>query len=102
MLTPRGIFINILVFIIASLYWYATGHSVPAIMGYIFISLYAYDEKLYFVSDIVAIITLLLVVYFFLIDYYINEIPGDIMHFGFGSLYMIVIYFKARAIFYPD
>jgi len=102
MITPGSIFINILVFLTASLYWVMSGHFLPAILGYIFVILYMYDEKLYFISDIVAILALFGVIIFFYIDYTQYKEPDSMVNFGVGVLYMIVIYLKTRAIFNND
>lgn len=102
MFTPDRIFLNALILIVAGLYWYMTGHAVPAVLGGFFVLVYMYDEKLYLFADILAIITLILVIYFFISDYYFNDLSEDVMHFGSGILYMIVIYLKAKRIFNAD
>lgn len=102
MFTPSRIFINLLIILVAILYWYMTGHIVPAVLGGFFVLVYMYDEKLYLFADILAILTLILVIYFFFWDYYFQEVNDGVTHFGSGILYMIVIYLKARRIFNAD
>ena len=102
MFSPGSIFINLLIITIAILYWFMTGHIIPAILGGFFVLVYMYDEKLYLFADILAIITLLLVIYFFFYDYFFNVVDDNVMHFGSGVLYMLVIYIKAKRIFNAD
>jgi len=99
MLTPGSIFINALVLLTASLYWLMSGHAIPAILGYLFVVMYALDEKLYFLSDIVAIVTLLAIIVYFYLDYSHYEEQDSVAHFGIAVIYMLVIYFKTREIF---
>ena len=101
-MTPSAIFINILVFISASWYLFTTGHYFPALLGYLFVIVYMFDEKFYLISDILAAIALLSIIFFFFKDYYFVDTSGDAMSFGSGIIYMFVIYFKLRAIFDPD
>lgn len=102
MFTPSRIFINALILLVAILYWYMTGHILPAVLGGLFVLVYMYDEKLYLVADALAIVSLISVIYFFFSDYYFNEVDEGMMHLGSGILYMIVIYLKARRIFNAD
>jgi len=102
MLTPSRIFINFLVIISASLYWFMSGHIVPAVLGYVFVLLYILDERLYMFSDLLAIITLLMIPGYLYYDYYYLNVPYENDHFGMGVIYMFVIYFKVRQIFNND
>lgn len=99
MFVGEKLFLNILVYIVATLYWNMTGHMSPALLGYLFVTLYIIDEKLYFTAFILAIITLLLVIYFFIYDYITYEEGGSIYHLGTGVFYMLVIYLKSKSIF---
>lgn len=99
MLTPGSIFINFLVVLSASAYWFMSGHAVPAILGYLVVLVYISSEKLYFTSDILAILALVGVIVYFFVDYAHYEAKDGVLHFGMGVLYMIVIYLKTRQIF---
>lgn len=102
MFTPSRIFINFLVVISGSLYWLMSGHMVPAVLGYTFVLLYILDERLYLLSDLLAIVTLLMVPAYLYYDYYYLNVNYEHNHLGIGVIYMFVIYFKARQIFEND
>lgn len=78
------------------------GHMVPAVLGYVFVFLYMLDERLYLLSDLLAIVTLLMIPLYFYLDYYEYNVDVNNIHFGIGVIYMLVIYFKARQIFDND
>ena len=102
MFTPSRIFINVLVLISGSLYWLMSGHMIPAVLGYLFVMLYMLDERLYLLSDILAIITFLIMLGYLYHDFYYLDISYKDTHFGAGLIYMFVIYLKARQIFDND
>ena len=95
-------FLNILVIIVASMYWYFSGHYIPAILGYIFLGVFLYDDDLYFVSYIFGILALIAIIYFFYADYIAYQEGEGVLHFGTGVLYMVVIFFKSFNIFEND
>ena len=95
-------FLNILVFVVASMYWYFSGHLIPAVLGYTFVAVFLYDEELYFISDVFGILALITVIYFFYSDYFFYKDGDGILHFGTGILYMLVIFFKSYNIFEND
>lgn len=94
-------FLTILVFLVASAYWYMTGHYIPAILGYIFLLIFLYADELYFVSLVTGIITLIAIIYFIFFDYnlYKDESTSQI---GISILYILVIFFQSREIFNAD
>ena len=93
---------NIMVFIVASAYWYFSGHSIPAFLGYAFVLIYMYNSEYYFGAYMVGIITLFSVIYFFYSDYVSLEYGRDTLEFGVGVLYMLVILMKSKSIFDND
>ncbi|MFK5937429.1 MAG: hypothetical protein QM497_03435 [Sulfurimonas sp.] len=99
MFSGEKLFINILLILTAIFYWYTSSHIVPSIMGVIFMLMYSYDEKLYFTSYIFAIFTLILVIFFFILEYIDYTDGDDMTQFGAGALYMIVIGIKSKEIF---
>ena len=102
MFVGERMFLNILVYVVATVYWYLTGHAVAAILGYVFVSVFIYADELYFTSLILAVITLLAIIFFFYYDYFFYKEGGDLSGFGIGILYMIVIFLKSRSIFNAD
>ena len=102
MFTGEIIFLDILVFFVASVYWYMTGHAAAAILGYIFVSIFIYSDKFYFVSLVMAIITLITIIFFIFYDYNLYKEGNAISEVGISSLYMLVIFLKSRSIFNAD
>jgi len=99
MFVGEKLFLNLLVLMVSTLYWYISGHYVASLLGYLLVLEYLYSEKSYMLSYAIAIVTLIAIITFFFLDYY-NYKDGDgVLHFGTGILYMIVIYLKSRAIF---
>lgn len=93
------LFLNILLFVVASTYWYITGHEVPTILGYLFMLVFLYADKLFFISLITGIITLLSIIYFTFFDKSsFGEVDG-ISQVGISVLYMLVIFFQSKSIF---
>ena len=95
-------FLNMLVFLVASTYWYITGHYIPAILGYIFILVFLYADELYFASLIVGVFTLLSIIYF---SFYTTNSYTDgsnISQTGISVLYILVIFFQSKSIFNAD
>ena len=92
---------EMLFFIVASIYWYITGHFVPAVFGYAFALVFMYDDELYIASYALGILALFSVVYFFYSDYFSTDSTD-----GIGSaiciIYMLVILIKAKKIFDND
>lgn len=76
-----------------------SGHITPAIFGYLCIVIYMYDEKFYFLTDIVAILALISIIVYFFIDYSNYQEQDGVMHFGIAVVYMIAIYFKTSQIY---
>lgn len=99
MLDGEKLFLNILLIILASSYWFTTGHIIPAIMGYLVVVLYFFDETFAFVSMILTIIALFLMIYFFFVDYVYYKEGENFAQFGFSTMYMLVLYLKSRSIF---
>lgn len=99
MLDAEKLFLNMLLVVLASAYWFTTGHMIPAILGYLIMILYFFDETFGFLDMIVTIVTLLLMIYFFFVDYAYYKEGQNFAQFGFSVMYMLVLYFKARSIF---
>ncbi len=95
-------FLNMLLLIVASTYWYITGYHIPAISGYVFMVLFLYSDKLYFISLIMGIITLLAIIYFTFYDYTFSQDKDAISQVGISVLYMFVIFFQSKSIFNGD
>ncbi|MEA3370109.1 MAG: hypothetical protein U9Q40_02090 [Campylobacterota bacterium] len=89
-------FINILVLVVATMYGFFSGHIIPVVLGILFLAIYLYDDALYFTSLVLAILTIVSVIFFFFYD---NLFLDSTLEFGTGILYMIVILFKAKNIF---
>jgi len=102
MFTGEMVFLDILVFFVASVYWYMTGHAAAAILGYLFVSMFIFSEKLYFVSLIMGLITLMAIIFFIFYDNYLFQDRNAISEIGISTLYMIVIFLKSRSIFNAD
>jgi len=94
------LFLNILVFIIAFIYWYLTTYEVPAILGIIFILISLYADKLYFVSMFMGIITLLSIVFFVFNNPSTQEMA--LSQVTINALYMLVVFFKSKSLFDAD
>ncbi|MDA7816913.1 hypothetical protein N9A28_01835 [Sulfurimonas sp.] len=91
---------NIMLFIAASTYWYLTGHATPAVIGYILILMY--KEDLAFVSILTAGAGISAVVYCFWLDFFEYKVGDEVLVYGMGIIYMLVLYIKARKLFYND
>ena len=96
------LFLNMLLLISASAYWYVTGHLLPAVLGYLVLVLYFVDTTFAMLDLVLSILALLIIIYFFVLDYYIDEKPDDFAQYGFSVIYMFVIFFKSRSIFNAD
>jgi len=96
------LFLNMLLLVSASAYWYVTGHFLPAILGYLVLVLYFFDTTFAMFDLVLSILVLLIIIYFFVVDYYIDEKPDDFAQYGFSVIYMLVIFFKSRSIFNAD
>jgi len=95
-----GLFLDILVFIVAFIYWYMTGHYVPAVLGVVFTLLFIYSDELYFVALIMGVITILSVIFFIFYNPPSEEIA--ISHVTVTALYILVVFFKSKSIFDAD
>ena len=93
---------NIMIFIVASMYWFYSGHVIPAFLGYAFLLIYIYDDELYFTAYAAGILALISVIYFFYSDYVSFESGNDALEFGMGIIYMLVILMKSKSIFDND
>ncbi|MCD6190319.1 MAG: hypothetical protein J7K14_02120 [Sulfurimonas sp.] len=102
MFTGEIMFLDILVFFVASVYWYMTGHEVAAILGYVFVSIFIYSDELYFVSLIMGVVTLIAIIFFIFYDYNLYQEENAISEVGIASIYMFVIFLKSRSIFNAD
>ena len=102
MFTGEIMFLDILVFFVASVYWYMTGHEVAAILGYVFVSIFIYSDELYFVSLIMGVVTLIAIIFFIFYDYNLYQEENAISEVGISSIYMFVIFLKSRSIFNAD
>jgi len=97
-----NIFINILVIIVAVMYGFFSGHIIPTALGIVFLAVFSYNDELYFPSLILAIVTIISIIYFFFYDNLFSKTGDASLEFGTGILYMIVIFFKAKNIFDAD
>ncbi len=95
-------FLTILVFLVASTYWYITGHYIPAILGYLFILIFLYADELYFVSLVVGVLTLISIIVFIVYDYNLYKDETAISYVGISALYMLVIFLQSREVFNAD
>jgi len=95
-------FLDILVYGVASAYWFFSGHMVAAVLGYIFVSLFIYNDKLYFTSLILAIVTILAIIFFFYQDYFLYKEGDELIGTGMGVIYMLIILLKSKSIFDAD
>jgi len=90
-----------MVFLMASVYWYFTGHSVPTYFGFILL-LSLYNDRLYFATLVLCAMTISAVIYYFWLDFFAYQ-PGDeILQHGAGIIYMLVIFLKAKKVFNND
>lgn len=96
------LFLNIMLAITIAFYWYTSHHIVPAVMGILVILIYLYDDKFYFISLFMALLTLLTLIYFLFYDYVEYNSDAGMLHFGSTILYMIVIAIKSKEIFEAD
>ncbi|MCW8894216.1 MAG: hypothetical protein OQK48_00330 [Sulfurimonas sp.] len=92
---------NIVVFLMAIIYWYLTGHIAPALFGIVLL-LSLYNDELYFVTLILSAITVGAVIYYFWLDFFASKISGGILEFTPGIIYMLVIFLKAKIVFDND
>jgi len=102
MVSGEKLFLNLLLLLTAIFYWYTSSHLVPSLLGVIFMLIYIYDEKLYLLSFLVAILALISVIFFFLTQYIEYTDGDDMTQFAVGALYMIVIGIKSKEIFDAD
>ena len=102
MFTGEIMFLDILLFFVASVYWYMTGHEVAAILGYVFVSIFIYSDELYFVSLVIGVVTLIAIIFFIFYDYNLYKEEDTISEIGISTLYMLVIFLKSRSIFNAD
>lgn len=93
--------LNILLIIVGSVYWYLTGHYIPAIIGLILI-FSLYNDELYFASLVIAATAISSIIYFFWADIYSYRVYEDTLHYGIGVIYMLVLFLKAKSIFNAD
>ena len=91
-----------LILVIASTYWYITGHYIPSLLGVIFILIYLYAEELYFASLIMGVFTLLSIIYFSFYTTNAYTDGSDISQTGISVLYILVIFFQSKSIFNAD
>jgi hypothetical protein len=84
----------------ASVYWYFTGHAVPALIGIVI--LFMYTEKLAFGALLIAGAAISSIIYYFFSDFFAYESGDDVLQYGTGIMYMLVIWLKARRIFNND
>lgn len=96
------LFLNIMLVATMVFYWYTTHHIVPAVMGVFIILIYLYDEKLYFISLLMAVLTLVTLIYLLFYDYLDHSPDAGVVHFGSSVLFMIVIAIKSKEIFEAD
>jgi len=94
------LFLNVLVFISAGLYWFSSGHSIPALLGYLIVILYFFDDTFDMLSLLLVIILFFIMIYFFIVDFYIHDMKEDFAKLSFSVLYIGVIYLKSKSIFY--
>jgi hypothetical protein len=99
MLDGEKLFLNILLVILASGYWFTTGHIFPALTGFIVVLLYFFDETFAFVALVLTVLALFGMIYFFFVDYAYYKEGENFAQFGFSTMYMLVLYLKARSIF---
>lgn len=93
------LFLNLLVVLTASLYWFSSDHMAPALMGYFIVLLGFFKDRYDVLALLLAIVALLLMVYYFVDDFYFESEVSDFAKFGFSILYMGVIYFKSRSVY---
>ncbi|WP_457747256.1 hypothetical protein [Sulfurimonas sp.] len=93
------LFLNLLVLVLAILYWFTTGHIIPSILGAVIVFLYFFDETFGFVALVLSVLTLLFMIVLLFVDYYNFKEDDDAMKLGLSVLYMVVIYFKSKSIF---
>ena len=99
MLDAEKLFLNMLVLVSASAYWFVTGHMLPALLGYAILVLYFLDTSFGILDLALSVITLVVIIYFFVIDYWVEDEVSNFAQFGFSTIYMLVIFFKAKSIF---
>ena len=96
------IFLDFLLVLVGITYWYITGHYVPLVLSLTFLLIYLYADTLYFVSLIMGIVTLISIIFFIFYDYNLYSDENTISQVGISSLFMLVIFLKARSIFNAD
>lgn len=96
------IFLDFLLVLVGLTYWYITGHYLPLILGFIFLLIYLYADKLYFIALIMGIVTLISIIFFIFYDSGLENYEDVVSQVGISSLYMLVIYLKSRSIFNAD
>lgn len=93
--------LNLLVILMASTYWFYTGHSIPAFIGFTML-LTLYSEKLYFTTLVLSAVVVVSVIYYFWSDYVAYKAGEGVMQVGTGVLYMLVVLIKAKSVFDND
>lgn len=92
---------NVLLFMIACIYWFYTGHDIPAYFGFLLL-LSLVNDKLYFATLILCAMTITAVIYYFWIDFFAYKPDDDIFQHGTGIIYMLVVFIKAKRVFDND
>jgi len=87
-------------FIVASIYWYFSGHATPAIIGYVMLLMFS--ERVYFVAILTGGAGISSVIYYFYSDFFAYSAGDDILQYGVGVLYMLILFIKAKRIFDND
>ena len=88
---------NFMLFITASVYWYMTGHALPAIIGYLVLLMF--HEKLAFYTIIMSGVGIGTIIYLFWLDYSTEQVSYATSEHGLGVIYMFVLLIKAKKIF---
>ena len=102
MYTGEKIFLDVLVVLVASTYWFFSDHMVATFLGYTFLAVFIFNDKLYFTSLILAIITILAIIFSFYYDYFFYKEGDALIGTGMGILYMIIVLLKSKSIFDAD
>lgn len=96
--TGDAMVLNILTLVMAGLYWYVTGHSVPMYLGLALI-VTLYNDELYFTSLVIAAVTIVAIIFYFWSDYFSYKAGEEVLHTGTGAIYILVLFAKARVVF---
>jgi hypothetical protein len=90
--------LNLSLLLVGGVYWYLTGHYIPAVIGLILI-FSLYNDALYFASLVIAATAISSIIYFFWIDVYAYIGDEESLQYGIGIIYMLVLFLKAKSIF---